>query len=102
MRTDTIRIPIIDGQVDTTSEIPAPWLRPAVIRTYATPRARLARRLAMLRRSPFAADLRGARRAAFWPLAVGCGLLIAAVVIASRGHYVTWHGIESIPVGGAQ
>lgn len=35
MRTDTMRIPIIDGELDTTAELRAPWLLPPVTARYA-------------------------------------------------------------------
>lgn len=82
-RTDTISIPIIDGEIvdDTTREIPAPWMRPPVRTVYARPENRLARRARLLTRSPFARHLRIAATAIVdgtwflvWTVAAGLGL----------------------------
>lgn len=72
-RTDTRRIPVIEG------ETAAPWLRGPVVTRYRTPRARLAVAVARVRRSAFAADVaRGwARaRAVIGAVAVAYGLLL--------------------------
>lgn len=41
---------------DTTQDLPAPWLRPAITRTHTTPRASWARRWRRLTSSRLAAD----------------------------------------------
>jgi hypothetical protein len=86
LRTDTAHIPIIEGELaDTTAEIPAPWLRPAATARYATPRARLARRWAMIRRSPAARDLARARDAALTTTgAVGLIAFLAGFLLGTR------------------
>lgn len=95
-------------------------LRAPVTATYVVPRVRLQRRLRRVTRSPFAADLRrawarvSARRAtedrspirssylaAFWP-AVVCAGLVVGLLFATRGHYISWDGVQSIPTGGAR
>ena len=51
-------------------------------------------------RSPFARDLRDACNAAFYPLMIGAGLIVAVtVLIATRGDYVGWDGLHHMPVG---
>lgn len=67
-RTDTRLIPVIDGELDETAELRFPWPRPAVTR-YVTSRARWARRVARVRRSRFAADVRA--RWGTWLTVVG-------------------------------
>lgn len=60
----------------------------------------LARRVAV---SPFAGDLRRAWRAAFWPAVACSGLFIGLyLVYATRGSYVAWDGVHSIPTGGTR
>jgi hypothetical protein len=85
-RTDTIAIPVIEGEIaDTTTALPFPWLRPAVTRVHRTPRARLARRWAMVRRSPFAADLARARDAALTTAGtVGLIAFLAGFLLGTR------------------
>lgn len=53
LSTDTIAIPIIEGELDTTRAIPAPWLRPPVTATY----RRRPSRWQQIRRSQFARDV---------------------------------------------
>lgn len=69
-RTDTQRIPAVTDE-DTTVEIRPPWLRPPVPVTYSTRQAR--RRL---RDTALAAHVTASASAAFYPLAIGCGLLV--------------------------
>lgn len=81
-RTDTLTIPIIDGEVvaDTTREIRPPWTRPPVTATYRR-ESRLVRRARMLARSPFARHLTVAAIGIvdatwylLWTVAAGIGL----------------------------
>ena len=64
-----------------TTPIPAPWLRPPVTTVYRTPRARLAHARRRFLTSPFVAHLRSSARAAFWPASIGCGVVLALVVL---------------------
>lgn len=101
-RTDTVRLVAVDGQlVDTTMAIPFPWMLPPVTRAYRTPRARLARRWAMVRYSPAAAHLRASADAAYWTGVVLAGILLAVLVAyGTRGHYLGAHGWQPIPTTG--
>jgi hypothetical protein len=57
-------------------------LRPSVPSRYYTPRARLRRRWHRVLTSPAARHLRASGRGAFWPLAIGSGVVLALVVLA--------------------
>lgn len=73
---------------------------PMATTVYAVPKVRLQRRLRRLTRSPFAADVRAAVAAAFWPAVVGCGLLTGlAMLWITRGSYIGWTGAHDIPAG---
>jgi hypothetical protein len=78
MRTDTTRIPVIDGQVlnlPDTEPIDAPWLRPPVTAIYRRPN-----RWHRFRTSPFVEDVKaGARRGVTFM--AGALTVIAAQVI---------------------
>ena len=70
---------------------------------YYTPRARLTLLRRRMLASPFADHLRAAYRSAFYPAAMGAGVLLGiTVVFAMRGHYVSWDGFQAIPAGGVQ
>lgn len=76
-RTDTVRIPVVvDPDPDATVELAPPWLLPPVTVTYGSPRRRL-------RDMGMTGHLLASTRSAFYPLAVGSGLILAAVVVAS-------------------
>lgn len=69
-RTDTVRIPRVDTvDLDTTVEFFPVWLLPPVAVTYGTPRRRL-------RDRRLTGHLAASARSAFYPLAVGCGLIL--------------------------
>lgn len=84
-RTDTLLIPVIDGDAvtlpDDTAPMPFPWARPVVTR-YSTRRPAWAR----VRRSQFAADLTSAARFA-GQLVVSVAVVIGLIVLL-RGAYV--------------
>ncbi|WP_157936904.1 hypothetical protein [Geodermatophilus chilensis] len=85
LHTDTARIRVIEGGLADTTAERFPWAKPPVTRTYTTPRARLARRWAMVRHSPFAADLARARDAALTTAgAVGVIAFLAGFLLGTR------------------
>jgi hypothetical protein len=76
VRTDTVRIPVIDGELadhDTTVEFRPPWLLPPVTATYGRRR---------LRDTAAALHLTASVRSAFWPTAIGSGLILAVTALA--------------------
>lgn len=79
---DEFATDVIDGELDYTREIEAPWLLPPV------PRSTLARRVT---RSPFAEDVKRYG----WLV----GLILAGLLclVLTRGEVVTWGGLETIP-----
>ena len=56
-----------------------------------------------VRRSPLARDVRAAANSAFWPAVFGSAVIVGLLlVVITRGQYVSWDGVQSLPVGGAR
>ncbi|TYP82028.1 hypothetical protein [Blastococcus xanthinilyticus] len=93
----TARIPVIEGELDVTREIPLIRLKPPVPApsrpAAVVPERGVARRLLD---SPFAQDLRRYG----WLV----GLLLAGLLclVLTRGEFVTWGGLEQLHTGGAR
>jgi len=86
-RTDTARIPVIDGELAApTTEIPFPWMRPAVTVRYLTPRSRWSHRWHRFTASPFADDVRAGFRRGVTVMGV-FGLAYFGLLLA-RGAWV--------------
>lgn len=100
---ETPSIPLSIGERDAFDRLMFEASHRPVVTRYYTPRARLRRALRRIARSPMAGDLRAAYYAAFWPSAIGAGVLLAAVIAtATRGTYLDWSGFHPIPAGGTQ
>lgn len=67
---------------------------------YLSPRAGSGTRRVM-RRLVRSASLRDSIAAAFYPLAIGLGFILA-VLIGTSDSYVTWAGFHPIPTGAGQ
>lgn len=96
-------IPLTWYEQDRFCDLVAPLaIQPRTTRYY-TPRARLRRLARRVARSPMAGDVRAAWRAAFWPAVTCAGFFLGVfLLVATRGSYVAWDGIHSIPTGSNQ
>lgn len=94
LRTDTVQIPRIDVDPDTTVEFRPPWLKPPTTTLYRTPRRRLSNRIDQVRDSGPVRHLWAATRSAFWPCSIGAGVILALLLIAHLQDLTPTTGIR--------
>lgn len=91
-RTDTVLIPVSTGDPDATVEMAPPWLKPPVTARHLTLHGRARRAWYRMLRRRTVEDRRpllAAARAAFWPLTIGCGLLVGLALYVAAPYLAT-------------